>query len=111
MNAMSSVLYILTHRKLAGFMVIYLRDIFPHNKTQGLEETNPMSNNENNYPKHFALFAFLAAICSSWAAYRIHILPVEEFALPILDAVINFEGRAPDLPGSSGSRRQWQGSH
>lgn len=38
----------------------------------------------------------IAALFSSWASYRMHILSIEEFALPILDAVINLQGRAPD---------------
>lgn len=47
-------------------------------------------------PISLSLAFFFAALFSSWAAYRIHILAIEEFALPILDAVLNFEGRAPD---------------
>lgn len=38
----------------------------------------------------------LGAVFSCWASYRMHILAIEEFALPILDAVINLQGRAPD---------------
>lgn len=42
------------------------------------------------------LVTLLGAAFSSWASYRMHILAIEEFALPILDAVINLHGRAPD---------------
>lgn len=42
------------------------------------------------------LATLLGATFSCWASYRIHILAIEEFALPILDAVINLQGRAPD---------------
>lgn len=38
----------------------------------------------------------IAAMFASWASYRIHILSIEEFALPILDSVMNLQGRAPD---------------
>lgn len=38
----------------------------------------------------------LAALYAAWASYRIHVLPIEDFALPILDAILQLEGRAPD---------------
>lgn len=55
-----------------------------------------MEDSKNKESIKFILVVLLAAICASWAAYRIHILAIEEFALPILEAVINFDGRAPD---------------
>lgn len=42
------------------------------------------------------LITLLGAVFSCWASYRMHILAIEEFALPILDAVIDLQGRAPD---------------
>jgi hypothetical protein len=38
----------------------------------------------------------LGAVFAAWASYRIHILEIEALALPILEAVVNGEGRAPD---------------
>jgi len=38
----------------------------------------------------------LAAIFSAWASYLIHVIPIEEPSLPILEALIDFSGRAPD---------------
>jgi len=42
------------------------------------------------------LFYFLGSLFSALVSYRIHVENVEQFALPILEAIINFEGRAPD---------------
>ena len=42
------------------------------------------------------LVLILGSIGASVAAYWIHILPIEADALPILEAVIDLEGRAPD---------------
>ena len=38
----------------------------------------------------------LAAFFAAWASYRIHVLPMEQAVLPILEALISLEGRAPD---------------
>lgn len=48
-------------------------------------------------PNRAHLLAILiGAVFSCWASYRIHILPIEETAFPILEAIINLQGRAPD---------------
>lgn len=41
-------------------------------------------------------FYMFASLFSAFASYRMHVEPIQEFALPILEAITNFEGRAPD---------------
>lgn len=42
------------------------------------------------------VFYLFAAVFSALASYRMHIEPIEGFALPILEAITNLDGRAPD---------------
>jgi hypothetical protein len=44
--------------------------------------------------RHLGLL--LAAAFSAWASYRIHVLPIEDMALPILAQIVDLQGRAPD---------------
>ena len=38
----------------------------------------------------------LASIFAAWASYRIHVIGIEDSALPVFSALLDFEGRAPD---------------
>ena len=38
----------------------------------------------------------LASLFAAWGSYLIHVIPIEEPSLPILEALIDFSGRAPD---------------
>ena len=46
-------------------------------------------------PKYW-IFCFFGSSFAAFASYRLHLEGIEEFAFPILDAIVEFEGRAPD---------------
>lgn len=39
---------------------------------------------------------FFASVFAAWGSYLIHVIPIEAPSLPILEALIDFTGRAPD---------------
>ena len=54
-----------------------------------------MTTGQGNNIRMTLAFAF-ASVFTAWAAYLIHVIPIEGPSLPILEALIDFSGRAPD---------------
>jgi hypothetical protein len=53
-----------------------------------------IESNKKNFRTHLAFM--LASVFAAWGSYLIHVIPIEEPSLPILEALIELSGRAPD---------------
>lgn len=50
----------------------------------------------NNQRIRIHLGLLLASVFAAWGAYLIHVVPIEQPSLPILEALVDLSGRAPD---------------